>query len=48
MLFDIGQTTLNSPRFGPAMSGLPSDSSFLKDFLHLNMSILCLISSKFL
>ena len=47
MLFDIGQITLTSPRFGPAMSGLPSDSSFLKDFLHLNMSIPCLISSKF-
>ena len=39
---------LSSPRFGPAIRDLPSDLSFFKDFLHLNMSLPCLMSSKFL
>ena len=44
MLYYIGQF----PSFGPAIWDLPSNSSFLKGFLHLNMSLPCIVSSKFL
>ena len=37
--FDIEQF----PSFWPCYAGPASDSSFLKDFIHLNMSLLCLI-----
>lgn len=43
MLIDKG----HSSRFGPAVWDLPSDLSFLKVFLDFNLSLLCLISSKF-